>query len=60
MLREVIMLSYGSMIAKYCAEVPTCSADHLRVNLSVHFHLFKQFQQYYNTLHVFHFSKYFP
>ncbi|KAG7327858.1 hypothetical protein KOW79_009464 [Hemibagrus wyckioides] len=29
-LRKVIMLGYGSMIAKYCAEVPSCSADHLR------------------------------
>ncbi|KAL6468671.1 hypothetical protein MHYP_G00221950 [Metynnis hypsauchen] len=29
-LREVIMLGYGSMIAKYCAEVPTCSADNLK------------------------------
>ncbi|XP_036441833.1 vitellogenin-like [Colossoma macropomum] len=29
-LREVIMLGYGSMVAKYCAEVPTCSADHLK------------------------------
>uniref|UniRef100_A0AAR2M0H6 Vitellogenin domain-containing protein n=1 Tax=Pygocentrus nattereri TaxID=42514 RepID=A0AAR2M0H6_PYGNA len=29
-LREVIMLGYGSMVAKYCAEVHTCSADHLK------------------------------
>ncbi|KAL7866734.1 hypothetical protein AOLI_G00145480 [Acnodon oligacanthus] len=29
-LREVIMLGYGSMVARYCAEVPTCSADHLK------------------------------
>uniref|UniRef100_A0AAR2IMM4 Vitellogenin domain-containing protein n=1 Tax=Pygocentrus nattereri TaxID=42514 RepID=A0AAR2IMM4_PYGNA len=29
-LREVMMLGYGSMVAKYCAEVPTCSADHLK------------------------------
>ncbi|KAL6468673.1 hypothetical protein MHYP_G00221970 [Metynnis hypsauchen] len=29
-LREVIMLGYGSMVAKYCAEVPTCSADLLK------------------------------
>ncbi|KAL7854520.1 hypothetical protein SRHO_G00167100 [Serrasalmus rhombeus] len=30
-LHEVIMLGYGSMVAKYCAEVPTCSADHLKL-----------------------------
>ncbi|KAK3533833.1 hypothetical protein QTP70_032950 [Hemibagrus guttatus] len=29
-LRDMIMLGYGSMIAKYCAEVPTCPADLLR------------------------------
>ncbi|XP_058256178.1 vitellogenin-like [Hemibagrus wyckioides] len=29
-LRKVIMLGYGSMIAKYCAEVPTCPADLLK------------------------------
>ncbi|XP_043078158.1 vitellogenin-like [Puntigrus tetrazona] len=29
-LREVVMLGYGSMIAKHCVEVPTCSADLLR------------------------------
>ncbi|XP_058616428.1 vitellogenin-like [Onychostoma macrolepis] len=29
-LREVVMLGYGSMIAKYCVAVPTCSADLLR------------------------------
>ncbi|XP_053539110.1 vitellogenin [Ictalurus punctatus] len=29
-LREVTMLGCGSMIAKYCAEVPTCDADLLR------------------------------
>ncbi len=31
-LREVVMLGYGSMIAKHCVAVPTCSADLLRVN----------------------------
>nr|ABN13867.1 vitellogenin [Tanichthys albonubes] len=29
-LREVVMLGYGSMIAKYCVEVPSCPADLLR------------------------------
>ncbi|XP_016409803.1 vitellogenin-like [Sinocyclocheilus rhinocerous] len=29
-LREVVMLGYGSMIAKHCVEVPTCSAELLR------------------------------
>ncbi|XP_051550339.1 vitellogenin-like [Myxocyprinus asiaticus] len=29
-LREVVMLGYGSMIAKYCVEVPTCPAELLR------------------------------
>ncbi|TSM94609.1 Vitellogenin [Bagarius yarrelli] len=29
-VREVTVLGYGSMIAKYCAEVPTCSADLLK------------------------------
>ncbi|XP_046713433.1 vitellogenin-like isoform X1 [Silurus meridionalis] len=29
-LREVIMLGHGSLIAKYCAEVPTCHADLLK------------------------------
>ncbi|GAA6110059.1 vitellogenin-like isoform X1, partial [Tachysurus ichikawai] len=29
-LRDVIMLGYGSMIAKYCSEVPTCPADLLK------------------------------
>ncbi len=31
-LREVVMLGYGSMIAKHCVTVPTCSAELLRVN----------------------------
>lgn len=44
-LREVTMLGCGSMIAKYCAEVPTCDADLLRVKLLfIHSHLCKQFQ----------------
>ncbi|TSM94611.1 Vitellogenin [Bagarius yarrelli] len=30
MLREVIVLGYGSMVAKYCAEDPACPADLLR------------------------------
>ncbi|XP_076880445.1 vitellogenin-like [Brachyhypopomus gauderio] len=30
MLRELIMLGYGSMIARYCAEVPSCPADLLK------------------------------
>ncbi|XP_066503871.1 vitellogenin-like [Hoplias malabaricus] len=29
-LREVIMLSYGSMIARHCAQDPACSADLLK------------------------------
>ncbi|XP_043078191.1 vitellogenin-like [Puntigrus tetrazona] len=29
-LREVVMLGYGSMIARHCAEVSTCSAELLR------------------------------
>ncbi|XP_067252449.1 vitellogenin-like [Chanodichthys erythropterus] len=29
-LREVVMLGYGSMIAKHCVEVPTCPAELLR------------------------------
>ncbi|XP_066503327.1 vitellogenin-like [Hoplias malabaricus] len=29
-LREVIMLAYGSMIARHCAQDPTCSADLLK------------------------------
>uniref|UniRef100_A0A673LFQ9 Vitellogenin-like n=1 Tax=Sinocyclocheilus rhinocerous TaxID=307959 RepID=A0A673LFQ9_9TELE len=29
-LREVVMLGYGSLIAKHCVEVPTCSAELLR------------------------------
>ncbi|XP_067272218.1 vitellogenin-like [Pseudorasbora parva] len=29
-LREVIMLGYGSMIAKHCVEVPNCPAELLR------------------------------
>ncbi|CAM4655373.1 unnamed protein product [Leuciscus chuanchicus] len=29
-LREVVMLGYGSMFAKHCVEVPTCSAELLR------------------------------
>ncbi|XP_060796540.1 vitellogenin-like [Neoarius graeffei] len=29
-LRELIMLGYGSMIARYCTEVPACPADHLK------------------------------
>ncbi|XP_052445688.1 vitellogenin-like [Carassius gibelio] len=29
-LREVVMLGYGSMIARHCVAVPTCSAEHLR------------------------------
>nr|AAI54733.1 Vtg2 protein [Danio rerio] len=29
-LREVVMLGYGSMIAKYCVAVPTCPAELLR------------------------------
>ncbi|XP_073699923.1 vitellogenin-like [Garra rufa] len=29
-LREIVMLGYGSMIAKYCVEVPTCPAELLR------------------------------
>ncbi|XP_058617380.1 vitellogenin-like [Onychostoma macrolepis] len=29
-LREVVMLGYGSMIAKYCVAVPTCSPNLLR------------------------------
>ncbi len=33
-LREVVMLGYGSMIAKHCVAVPTCSAELLRVNKS--------------------------
>ncbi len=33
-LREVVMLGYGSMIAKHCVAVPTCSAELLRVNTS--------------------------
>ena len=30
-LREVVMLGYGSMVAKYCAEDPTCPAELLKV-----------------------------
>uniref|UniRef100_A0A8C1Z631 Vitellogenin domain-containing protein n=1 Tax=Cyprinus carpio TaxID=7962 RepID=A0A8C1Z631_CYPCA len=33
-LREVVMLGYGSMIARHCVAVPTCSAELLRVNNS--------------------------
>uniref|UniRef100_A0A8C2GHS0 Vitellogenin 2 n=1 Tax=Cyprinus carpio TaxID=7962 RepID=A0A8C2GHS0_CYPCA len=29
-LREVVMLGYGSMIARHCVAVPTCSAELLR------------------------------
>nr|ABR27689.2 vitellogenin 1 [Rhynchocypris oxycephalus] len=29
-LREVVMLGYGSMIAKYCVAVPTCPAEVLK------------------------------
>ncbi|XP_072517220.1 vitellogenin-like [Salminus brasiliensis] len=29
-MREVVMLGYGSMVAKHCAEVPSCSADLLK------------------------------
>ncbi|XP_066503870.1 vitellogenin-like [Hoplias malabaricus] len=29
-VRDMIMLAYGSMVARYCAEVPTCSADLLK------------------------------
>ncbi|KAI4894774.1 hypothetical protein NFI96_013551, partial [Prochilodus magdalenae] len=29
-LREVVMLGYGSMVAKYCAEDPTCPAELLK------------------------------
>uniref|UniRef100_A0A672PQ27 Vitellogenin-like n=1 Tax=Sinocyclocheilus grahami TaxID=75366 RepID=A0A672PQ27_SINGR len=29
-LREVVMLGYGSLVAKHCVEVPTCSAELLR------------------------------
>lgn len=39
-LREVIMLGYGSMIAKHCAEHSACSADLLKVKLLfIHLHL---------------------
>ncbi|KAL0160021.1 hypothetical protein M9458_043746, partial [Cirrhinus mrigala] len=30
-LREIVMLGYGSMIAKYCVAVPTCPAELLRI-----------------------------
>nr|AIR92104.1 vitellogenin [Petroleuciscus esfahani] len=29
-LREVVMLGYGSMMAKHCVEVPTCSSELLK------------------------------
>ena len=32
-LREIAMLGYGTMIAKYCAAVPTCPAELLKVNV---------------------------
>jgi len=35
-LREVVMLGYGSMIAKHCVAVPTCPAELLRVKPSRH------------------------
>ncbi|XP_067452945.1 vitellogenin-2-like isoform X2 [Thunnus thynnus] len=29
-LREIVMLGYGTLVAKYCAENPTCPADFVR------------------------------
>lgn len=30
-LREIVMLGYGTLVAKYCAENPTCPAELVRV-----------------------------
>lgn len=30
-LREIVMLGYGTLIAKYCVENPTCPAELVRV-----------------------------
>lgn len=30
-LREIVMLGYGTLIAKYCAENPTCPVELVRV-----------------------------
>lgn len=30
-LREIVMLGYGTLIAKYCAENPTCPAELVKV-----------------------------
>ena len=31
-LREIAMLGYGSMVSKFCAELPSCPADVIKVN----------------------------
>lgn len=30
-LREIVMLGYGTLVAKYCAENPTCPAELVKV-----------------------------
>lgn len=46
------MLGYGTMIAKHCAEVPTCSAEHLKVHFLNKGHL--QFYRFlvFRLIHV--------
>lgn len=33
-LREVVMLGYGTLVAKYCAENPSCPAELVRVRIT--------------------------
>lgn len=32
-LREIAMLGYGTLVAKFCAENPTCPAELVRVRI---------------------------
>ena len=34
-LREAAMLGYGTMVAKYCAETPTCPAELVKVRTKI-------------------------
>lgn len=32
-LREIVMLGYGTLVAKFCAENPACPAEFVRVGI---------------------------
>lgn len=33
-LREVVMLGYGTLVAKYCVEYPSCPAELVKVRIT--------------------------